>query len=93
MAGGAALVGLAGGLALNRKQKRRGVLSKIPTPKLKAPDVDLKKLKPSNVSLPKPDQALKAIGSAASQVSEKSRKVGQVADDVQRASDALNNKK
>jgi hypothetical protein len=94
MAGGAALVGIAGGVALkNRQQKRRGLLSKVPTPKLKKPDVDLSKLKPSNVSLPKPDEALKAIGSAAGQVSEKSRKLGQVADDVQRASDAINNKR
>ncbi len=86
MAGGAALVGLAGGLALTRGKKRSGVLSRIPTPKLSAPKLKLPKIDPPEI---KPDKALHAIGSAAGEVAQRSQRVGQVAAEVQKASEAL----
>jgi hypothetical protein len=79
LAGGAALAGLAGGMALTRKRQRGGVLARVPTPKLKAP----------SVKLPKPDAMVKAVGTAAGQVADGSHRVGQVAAQVQRASEAI----
>jgi len=86
LAGGAALVGLAGGLALNRNNKKRGVIGRIPTPSVKAPNVKLPK-----VSMPqvKPDSALRSIGKAAGEVAQRSHRVGDVASEVQKASDAI----
>jgi len=87
-AGGAALLGLAGGVALSRTKQRKGVLGRIPKPSVKMP-----KVKAPNISMPKPDSALKTISSAAGQVAERSEGVGQVAAQVQKASDALANSK
>ena len=78
LAGGAALLGVAGGVAMTRKRKRSNVLGRIPTPKLKAP------------SLPKPDAVVKAVNQAAGQVAHGSHRVGEVATQVQRASEAIN---
>jgi hypothetical protein len=87
LAGGAALVGIAGGMALTRRQKRGGVLGKLPNPKLKTPK--LSKLNAPSVSLPKPNKVARAVGSAAGQVAERSQTVSQVASQVQRASEAI----
>jgi hypothetical protein len=81
LAGGAALVGIAGGMALTRKRKR-GVLDRLPTPKLS-------KLSTPKISLPKPDSVARAVGNAAGQVAERSQTVSQVAAQVQRASEAI----
>jgi hypothetical protein len=78
-AGGAALIGLAGGLAMSRNHKRKGVLGRVPKPNLKMP----------NISMPKPDSALRAVGDAAGQVADRSQRLGQVAAEVQKASDAI----
>ena len=87
-AGGAALLGLAGGVALSRTKQRKGVFARIPKPSVKMP-----KVKAPNISMPKPDSALKTISSAAGQVAERSEGVGQVAAQVQKASDAIANSK
>ena len=86
MAGGAALVGLAGGLALSRNKRRNGILGRIPTPNVSKP-----KLSTPKVSMPKvkPDEALKTIGKAAGEVAQRSQRIGAVASEVQKASDAL----
>ena len=62
---------------MTRKRKRSSVLG-IPTPKLNAP------------SLPKPDAVVKAVSQAAGQVADGSHRVGEVAAQVQRASEAIN---
>jgi hypothetical protein len=64
-------------------------MSRIPTPKLKAPDVRLPKLSAPDITLPKPGAVAKAVGNAAGEVAERSRQVGQVASEVQKASDAI----
>jgi hypothetical protein len=87
MAGGAALVGLAGGLALSRKQRRKGVFSRISAPSVKAPKVKMPKL--SAPDIPKPSTMLKAVGGAAGQVADRSTRLGQIAAEVQKASDAI----
>lgn len=87
LAGGAALVGLAGGVALNRKKKSRGVLSRIAMPKLGS-GISMPKLK-NGVSMPKPGPALDAVGKAAGTVAERSRRLGEMASEVQKASDAI----
>lgn len=86
MAGGAALVGLAGGLALSRNKRRNGILGRIPTPNVSKP-----KLSTPKVSMPKvkPDEALKTIGKAAGEVAQRSERIGAVASEVQKASDTL----
>ena len=84
MAGGAALVGLAGGLVLSRNNKRRGVLGHLPTPNVKMP-----KLSKPDVKMPKPGPTLKAIGDAAGEVAQRSQRLGEVASEVQKASTAL----
>jgi hypothetical protein len=83
-AGGAALVGLAGGLALSRTRKRKGVLERIPKPNMK--NVKMPKVKAPKI---KPDEALKKVGSAAGEVADRSQRVGQVAAEIQKASDSL----
>ena len=83
LAGGAALVGLAGGMAL-RNGRKRGVLERLPTPSVKLP-----KLSMSDV---KPDSALKSIGKAAGEVALRSRRVGDVAAEVEKASNAISKK-
>jgi hypothetical protein len=85
LAGGAALAGLAGGIALSRTKKRRGVLSHVPKP-------ELSKLRPSKLELPKPDSALKGVSRAAGTLAERSRRVGEVASEVQKASEAIGNR-
>ena len=87
-AGGAALVGLAGGLALSRNKRRKGVIGRIGKPNVKLP-----KVKAPKMSMPKPDSALKAVSHAAGEVAERSHRVGQVASGVQMASDAITNSK
>ena len=87
-AGGAALLGLAGGVALSRNKRRKGVLGRMPKPSMKMP-----KVKAPKISMPKPDSALKTIGNAAGEVAERSQRVGQVAAEVQKASDAIANSK
>lgn len=89
MAGGAALVGLAGGLVLSRNKKRRGVLGHLPTPTLKTPNVKMPKLSKPDVKMPKPGPTLKAIGDAAGEVAQRSQRLGEVASEVQKASTAL----
>jgi hypothetical protein len=85
MAGGAALVGLAGGLALSRNKRRNGILSRIPTPNVSKPKLSMPKVKP--------DDALKTIGKAAGEVAQRSERIGAVASEVQKASDALEKKR
>jgi hypothetical protein len=88
LAGGAALAGLAGGFALARNNnKKRGALGRIPRPSVKAPNMKLPKLSMPDV---KPDSALKSISKAAGDVAERSHRVGNVASEVQKASDAIN---
>jgi hypothetical protein len=89
MAGGAALLGLAGGLAVSRKQRRKGVFSRMSAPSLKAPKVKMPKL--SAPDMPKPGTMVKAVGSAAGQVADRSTRLGQIAAEVQKASDAIAN--
>ena len=86
LAGGAALVGIAGGVALTKRNKR-GPLQKLqrslPSPKLTPPKLEL----------PEPGKLLEGVGKAAGKVAERSDQVGRVAADVQRASDAINGNK
>ena len=84
LAGGAALVGLAGGMALKNGRKR-GVLDRLPTPSMKK----LPKLSMPDV---KPDSALKSIGKAAGEVAQRSQRVGAVASEVEKASNAISKK-
>ena len=69
--------------------KKRGPLSRaagsVHMPSVKAPKIP-------NIKAPKvkPDEALKAIGKAAGQVAQRSQRVGEVASEVQKASDAIN---
>ena len=95
LATGAAIVGVAGGLALKNGRKRHGLMSRVPTPALKVP-----KMKPSNMKVPKlgrmridPDEALSAIGKAAGEISQRSHRFGDVAAGVQKASEAISNGK
>jgi hypothetical protein len=85
-AGGAALIGLAGGLALSRSKRKNGLRARLP-------DVKMPKVKAPKVSMPKPDSALKTVGSAAGEVADRSQQVGRVAAEIQKASDAIANSK
>jgi trimeric autotransporter adhesin len=85
-AGGAALLGIAGGVALSRTKRRKGILGRMPKPNVKMP-----KVKASKMNMPKPDSALKAVGSAAGEVADRSQRLGQVAAEVQKVSDAIAN--
>jgi hypothetical protein len=86
LAGGAALVGLAGGMALKNGRKH-GVLDRLPS--MKAPRVKLPKLSMNGV---KPDSALKSIGKAAGDVAQRSHRIGDVASEVEKASKAMSKK-
>jgi hypothetical protein len=87
LAGGAALVGLAGGIALNRNgSKRSGIMGRLPSPVSAASKLKLPKPKRPDIDS---DAALKGIGRAAETVATRSRQVGDVAGQVQRASDAV----
>ena len=83
LAGGAALVGLAGGMAL-RNGRKRGVLERLPTPSVKLPKLSMPDVKP--------DSALKSIGKAAGEVAQRSHRVGDVAAEVEKASNAISKK-
>ena len=83
LAGGAALVGLAGGMAL-RNRRKRGVLQRLPTPSVKLPKLSMPDVKP--------DAALKSIGKAAGTVAQRSQRVGAVAAEVEKASNAISKK-
>ncbi len=83
LAGGAALVGLAGGMAL-RNGRKRGVLERLPTPSVKLPKLSMPDVKP--------DSALKSIGKAAGEVAQRSHRVGEVAAEVEKASKAISKK-
>jgi hypothetical protein len=82
-------VGIAGGMALTAGRKRPGALARIPTPKLKAPHIELSKLSPSRLTMPKPDGLAKSVGHVAGQVADRSHRVGDVATQVQRVSEAI----
>jgi hypothetical protein len=76
LAGGAALVGLAGGLALNNGKKRRGPLSG------RVPSVDL--------SLPKPKgSTVKALGGAAKEIAKGGYAIGQLTSEVRKVREAV----
>jgi hypothetical protein len=79
LAVGAGLAGVAGGIALKgRQQSRNGLLSKLPKPSM------------PSFSLPKTNGSMiKAVGEAAKGIADGSQKVGQVANQVQTASEAL----
>jgi hypothetical protein len=83
LAGGAALVGLAGGMAL-RNGRKRGVLERLPTPSVKLPKLSMPDIKP--------DSALKSIGKAAGELAQRSPRVGDVAAEVEKASNAASKK-
>jgi len=73
---------------MNRGKKRSPlsrVAGSIHMPSVGAPKIP-------NIKAPKvkPDEALKAIGKAAGQVAQRSQRVGEVASEVQKASDAIN---
>ncbi len=74
MAGRAALVGIAGGLALGRKRRNAACFSRMSTPSLKAPKVKMPKLNAPDI--PKPGTMVKAVGSAAGQVEDRSTASG-----------------
>ena len=84
IAGGAALVGLAGGMALKNGRKR-GLRDRLPTPSVKK----LPKLSMPDV---KPDKALKSLSKAAGDVAQRSKRVGDVAAEVEKASKAMSKK-
>jgi len=83
LAGGAALVGLAGGMAMKNGRKR-GVLDRLPTPSMKRPKLSMPDVKP--------DAALKSIGKAAGAVAQRSHRVGEVAAELEKASNAISKK-
>ena len=76
IAGGAALVGLAGGLALKNGKRRNG-LAGMPRPKL-------------NLSLPKPKgSTVKVLGGAAKEIAKGGYKIGQLTSEVQKVRKAV----
>jgi hypothetical protein len=76
IAGGAALVGLAGGLALNNGKKRNGLIGKG------RPKVSL--------NLPKPKgSTVKILGGAAKEIAKGGYKVGQLTSEVQKVRKAV----
>ena len=91
LAAGAAIVGLAGGMAIQNGKKRNGMLSHLPRPNLKtAKAMKLPKFDRGRVNA---DDALDAIGKAAGQVAQRSHRFGEVAAGVQKASEAISNGK
>jgi hypothetical protein len=76
IAGGAALVGLAGGLALKNGKRRNG-LGSIPHPKV-------------NLSMPKPKgSAVKILGGAAKEIAKGGYKIGQLTSEVRKVREAV----
>jgi hypothetical protein len=71
-------------LALSRTRQRKGILDRIPTPNVK--NVKMPKIKAPKI---KPEEALKKVGSAAGEVADRSQRVGQVAAEIQKASDSM----
>ena len=90
IAGGAVLVGLAGGLALNNR-KSKGPLSRLPKPKL--PKVSMPKLSMPDVNPPNPGEAVKALSGAAKQIADGSARVNQLASEVQKVSESISGEK
>ena len=83
LAGGAALLGLAGGVALNNRKKSNGFLSGVRS-KLNLPKPNLAK------RLPTPNgSALSVLGDAVTEVAKGSSKVGDLASKVQKAAEAV----
>ena len=83
LAGGAALLGLAGGLALNNRKKSNGFLSGVRS-KLILPQPNLAR------RLPTPNgSALGLLGEAATEVAKGSSKVRDVASQVQKAAETI----
>lgn len=84
LAGGVALLGLAGGVALNnRKKQRNGILSGVRS-KLSLPQSSLaKRLPTANGSV------LEVLGDAATEVAKGSSKVRDLASQVQKAAEAV----
>jgi hypothetical protein len=81
LAGGAALLGLAGGIAASRGRKRNGVLSRIPTPSLSKPKLNVRRVDAG--------AALRTIGKAAGGVADRSQQIGEIASEIQKASDTI----
>jgi len=73
-------------MAVSRKRKRSGVLGRISTPKVKMPKL-------GSPDLPKPGTVVKAVGHAAGQVADRSQRLGQIASEVKKASDAISDGK
>ena len=83
LAGGVALLGLAGGVALSSRRKRNGILSDIRS-KLSLPQPNLAK------RLPTPNgSALELLGDAATEVAKGSSKVQGWASQVQKAAETI----
>jgi hypothetical protein len=83
LAGGAVLLGLAGGVALSNRRKRNGILSGIGS-KLSLSQPNLAK------RLPTPNgSALHLLGEAATEVARGSSKVQDLASQVQKAAEAI----
>jgi hypothetical protein len=93
LAGGVALAGLAGGMALTRRRRSRGLLSRLPSPKLNNSSFSLPKLSPPQVKAPKSGTIVKSVGRAAEEVAKRSEQVGRVATGVQKASEAIDGTK
>ena len=75
IAGGAALVGLAGGLALNNGKRRSGLARARPN---------------LNLSMPKPKgSTVKILGGAAKEIAKGSYKIGQLTSEVQKVRKAV----
>jgi hypothetical protein len=83
LAGGAALLGLAGGVALSNGRKRKGIFSGGRS-KLSIPQPNLAKRLPTLNGSP-----LDLLGDAATEVAKGSSKVGQVASQVQKAAETI----
>jgi hypothetical protein len=66
---------------------------KLNSPKIKPPKLDTSKLK-SKVpnQMPRPDAAVRAVGSAAGEVARRSSRIGQIASEVQKASEAIDDR-
>lgn len=80
MAGGAALVGLAGGLALSKNGRKSGGLRSLPRPKL-------------NLSMPKSRKSTaKVLGGAAKEIAKGGYKVGQLTSEVRKVREAVETK-
>jgi hypothetical protein len=81
LAGGAALVGLAGGLALNNGKRRRGPLSGR-MPSMPRPNI--------NLSVPKPKTStVKILGGAAKEIAKGGYAIGELTSEVKKVRQAI----